>query len=136
LKSRAKIAALNSSEVLVCIVQSVAQLASQESNTHLAVPRLHRDSRHRLAPALPMLGRLRLKGLQASWWLALRARVLRRAVSPWVRPLLQHRTSSVSVGRMPLRPALVPFAARSCAFARPVFLYKVGWVSTLPPVRP
>ena len=136
MKSRADIATLNSGQVLVRSVRSVAQIASQESNTDLLVPRRHRSSRHLLAPARPMPGRLQLTGHQASWWLALRAGVLRRAVSSWVRPLLQHRTSSVSVGRMPIHPALVPFAARSCAFARPVRLYKGGWVSTLPPVRP
>jgi hypothetical protein len=136
LKSHAEIAALNSSHALVCNAQSVAQIASRESNTDLAVLRRHRSSKHRLALVLPMLGRLRLTDHQASWWLALRASLLRRAVSSWVRPLLQHSTSSVSVGRMPLRPALLPFAARSCAFARPVRLYKGGWVSTLLPVRP
>ena len=69
-------------------------------------------------------------------WLALRAGVLRRAVSSWVRPLLHHSTSSVSVGRMPFGPALVPLPASSCARARPVRSSKGGWVCTLPPVRP
>ena len=71
-----------------------------------------------------------------SCWLALRAGVLRRAVSSWVRPLLQHGTSSVSVGRLPLRPPLPACPPRSCAFARPVCSSQTGWVSTLPPVRP
>ena len=68
--------------------------------------------------------------------LALRAGVLRRAVSSWVRPLLHHSTSSVSVGRMPFGPALVPLPASSCARGRPVRSPKGGWVCTLPPVRP
>ena len=69
-------------------------------------------------------------------WLALRAGVLRRAVSSWVRPLLQHRTSSVSVGRMPLRPTLPAYPPRSCAFASPVCSSQVGRFSALAPVRP
>ena len=69
-------------------------------------------------------------------WLALRAGVLRRAVSSWVRPLLQHGTSSDSVGRMPLRPPLPACPPRSRAFARPVRSSQAGWVSTLPSVRP
>jgi hypothetical protein len=112
LKSRAEIVAFNSSQALVCKVQTVAQLVSQESNTDLAVLRRHRSSKHQLALALPMLGRLQLTGHQASWWLALRAGVLRRAASSWVRPLLHHSTSSVSVGRMPLRPALLAFCSK------------------------
>jgi len=136
LKSRAEIVAVNSSQTLVCKFQSVAQLASQESNTDLAVLRRHHGSKHQLAPALPMVGRLRIKGHLASWWLALRAGVLRRAASCWVRPLLRCRTPSVSVGRMPLRPARVPLPTSSCARARPVCSSKGAWICALPPVRP
>ena len=136
MKSRAEIVALNSSQALVCSFQSVTQLANQEFNADLAVLRRHRNSKHQLAPALPFMGRLRITGHLASWWLALRAGVLRRVVSSWVRPLLHHSTSSVSVGRMPFGPALVPLPASSCARARPVRSSKGGWVCTLPPVRP
>jgi len=53
---------------------------------------------------------VQLRGLavclrNSSCWLALRASVLRRAVSQTMRPLLHRGASSVSVGRMPLRPA-------------------------------
>ncbi len=136
MKTRAEFVASNSSLAQVCSGQSIAQISSKESNTDLAVLRRHRDSKHQSHPALPMLGRLHITDRQASWSLSLRAGVLRRAVSSWVRPLLQHATSSVSVGRMPPRSAPVPQSPRSCAIACPTRLSKNGWVSTLPPVRP
>ena len=136
MKRPALIAAPNINAVALLDKRRYPNLVSRTSKTDLAICQGHHCSGRCLAPALPLRHLWRFIRHQVTRWLALRAGVLRRAVSSWVRPLLQHRTSSVSVGRMPLRPALLPLAARSCAFARPVRLYKGGWVSTLPPVRP
>ncbi len=73
---------------------------------------------------------------KSSWSLALRAGVLRRAVCSSVRPLLRLRTSSVSVGRMPLRSALVLQAPRPCAFVSWVLKFQVARACTRPSVRP
>ena len=69
-------------------------------------------------------------------WLALRAGVLRRAVSSWVRPLLQHQTSSVSVGRMPLRSSPWAKASSSCALVLPACLAIAVEVGSRPQMRP
>ena len=68
-------------------------------------PRRHR-SQFNAALARLQQHQQRLQVRDSSWWLAVRAGVLRRAVSHTVRPLLRIRGSSVSVGRMPLRSAI------------------------------
>ena len=69
-------------------------------------------------------------------WLALRAGVLRRAVSSWVRPLLHRGTCSVSVGRMPLRSSPWPKAPSSCAVVLPARLAIGVQVGSRPQMRP
>jgi len=136
LKRPASISASNFSPGVLLNTRRFPDRVRHTSITNLVFRQHHHKSRRRLAPARPLLLLWRLQRHYVSCWLALRAGVLRRAVSSWVRPVLQHRTSSVSVGRMPLCPALVPLPASSCAIARPVRLSKCGWVSTLPSVRP
>jgi len=69
-------------------------------------------------------------------WLALRAGVLRRAVSSWVRPLLHLGTCSVSVGRMPLRSTPWSKAPSSCAVVLPARLAIAVKVGSRPQMRP
>jgi hypothetical protein len=69
-------------------------------------------------------------------WLALRAGVLRRAVSSWVRPLLHRGSCSVSVGRMPLRSRPWPQAPSSCAVVLPARLAIAVQVGSRPQMRP
>ena len=69
-------------------------------------------------------------------WLALRAGVLRRAVSSWVRPLLHLGTCSVSVGRMPLRSSPWAKASSSCALVLPACLAIAVQVGSRPQMRP
>ena len=69
-------------------------------------------------------------------WLALRAGVLRRAVSSWVRPLLHRGTCSVSVGRMPLRSSPWPKATSSCAVVLAAHLAIAVQVGSRPQMRP
>jgi hypothetical protein len=69
-------------------------------------------------------------------WLALRAGVLRRAVSSWVRPLLHRGTCSVSVGRMPLRSSPWAKAPSSCAVVLPARLAIAVQVGSRPQMRP
>ena len=69
-------------------------------------------------------------------WLALRAGVLRRAVSSWVRPLLHRGTCSVSVGRMPLRSSPWAKASSSCAVVLPACLAIAVQVGSRPQMRP
>ena len=69
-------------------------------------------------------------------WLALRAGVLRRAVSSWVRPLLHRGTCSVSVGRMPLRSSPWAKASSSCALVLPACLAIAVEVGSRPQMRP
>ena len=69
-------------------------------------------------------------------WLALRAGVLRRAVSSWVRPLLHRGTCSVSVGRMPLRSSPWAKASSSCALVLPACLAIAVQVGSRPQMRP
>ena len=94
------------------------------------------NSRQLLANALPLRQRLPLEGHLGSWWLALRAGVLRRAVSSSVRPLLHRGTSSGSVGRMPLRSGPALAVPRSCPSVSSTRSPQVSWFNTLPPVRP
>ena len=69
-------------------------------------------------------------------WLALRAGVLRRAVSSWVRPLLHRGTCSVSVGHMPLRSSPWAKASSSCAVVLPACLAIAVQVGSRPQMRP
>ena len=69
-------------------------------------------------------------------WLALRAGVLRRAASSWVRPLLHRGACSVSVGRMPLRSSPWPQATSSCAVALVAHLAISVQVRSRPQMRP
>ncbi len=69
-------------------------------------------------------------------WLALRAGVLRRAVSSWVRPLLHRGTCSASVGRMPLRSSPWPKAPSSCAVVLPARLAIAVQLGSRPQMRP
>ena len=69
-------------------------------------------------------------------WLALRAGVLRRAVSSSVRPLLHRGTCSVSVGHMPLRSSPWAKASSSCAVVLPACLAIAVQVDSRPQMRP
>ena len=69
-------------------------------------------------------------------WLALRAGVLRRAVSSSVRPLLHRGTCSVSVGHMPLRSSPWAKASSSCAVVLPACLAIAVQVGSRPQMRP
>ena len=91
---------------------------------------------HFLAAARSFRHRWQLASPPVSLSLALRAGVLRRAVSSTVRPLLHRRTSSGSVGRMPLRPSSATVASRSWPFVSAARSSQVGRYSALPPVRP
>ncbi len=54
--------------------------------------------------AIPLCNQQRsAKATSTSWWLALRAGVLRRAVSSTTRPILHQRSASVTVGREALQ---------------------------------